>query len=64
MREKLSIAAGMEPYIGRYFSNSYIRKEVFGLTESEISRNFAEIQQEMQTGEIQPPQPEETGEQQ
>ena len=64
MREKLSIAAGMEPYIGRYFSNSYIRKEVFGLTESEISRNFAEIQQEMQIGEIQPPQPEETGEQQ
>jgi hypothetical protein len=63
MREKLSIAAGMEPYVGRYFSNSYIRKEIFGLSEAEISRNFEEIRSEIETGEIQPPQPELEGQQ-
>jgi hypothetical protein len=63
MREKLSIVAGMEPYIGRYFSNSYIRKEIFGLSEAEISRNFEEIRLEIETGEIQPQQPELEGQQ-
>ena len=63
MREKLSIAAGMEPYVGRYFSNSYIRKEIFGLSEAEISRNFEEIRSEIETGEIQPQQPELEGQQ-
>ena len=52
MRERLSVAAGMEPYVGRYFSNSYIRKEIFGMSEDTESRNFAEIQNELKTGEI------------
>ena len=56
MREKLSIAAGMEPYIGRYFSNSYIRKEVFGMSEESEARNLIEIQNELKTGEIAVPE--------
>ncbi len=63
MRERLSIAAGMEPYVGRYFSNSYIRKEIFGMSEDTESRNFAEIQNELKTGEIAiPEEPEGTEE--
>ena len=58
LRERLSVAAGMEPYIGRYFSNSYIRREIFGLNEESESRNFAEIQNEIQSGEITFPEPE------
>jgi hypothetical protein len=46
----------MEPYIGRYFSNSYIRREIFGLSEESESRNMAEIQNELKTGEIAPPE--------
>ena len=56
LRERLSVAAGMEPYIGRYFSNSYIRREIFGLSEDSESRNMAEIQNELKTGEIAPPE--------
>ena len=56
LRERLSVAAGMEPYIGRYFSNSYIRREIFGLSEDVESRNLAEIQNEIKTGEIATPE--------
>ena len=45
LRERLSVAAGMEPYIGR-----------FGLSEESESRNMAEIQNELKTGEIAPPE--------
>jgi hypothetical protein len=52
MKERLTVAGGMEPYIGRYFSNSYIRREIFGMTEDVESRNMAEIANEIKTGEI------------
>ncbi len=58
LRERLSVAAGMEPYIGRYFSNSYIRREIFGLNEESENRNFIEIQNEIKSGEISFPEPE------
>ena len=64
MRERLSIAAGLDPYIGRYFSNSYIRREVFGMSEDTENRNFSEIQAEIKSGEISTETPEETGEEQ
>ena len=56
MRERLSVAAALEPYIGRYFSNSYIRKEVFGMSEESEARNLIEIQNELKTGEIAVPE--------
>ena len=59
MRERLSVAAGMDPYVGRYFSNSYIRREIFGMSEDQEAKNFTEIQNEIKTGEIQFPEPEE-----
>ena len=62
MRERLNIAAGMDPYVGRYFSNSYIRREIFGMSEDAESRNFSEIQSEIKSGEIQIPSPEDTEE--
>ena len=64
MRERLTIAAGMDPYVGRYFSNSYIRREIFGMSEDTENRNLAEIQAEIQSGEIQIPSPEEEEEEQ
>ena len=64
MRERMTIAAGLDPYIGRYFSNSYIRREVFGMSEDTENRNFSEIQAEIKSGEISTETPEETGEEQ
>ena len=63
MKERLTVAAAMDPYVGRYFSNSYIRREIFGMSEETESRNFGEIENELKTGEIQlaPPEGEEEG---
>jgi hypothetical protein len=38
LRERLSVAADMEQFVGRYFSRKYIRKEILKQTDEDIER--------------------------
>ena len=40
---RLTLAQGLEPYVGKYFSNQYVRTKVFHQTEEEIKQNDEEI---------------------
>lgn len=48
LRERLDIIAAVTPYVGRYFSNEYIRKNFLKQNEEEILQIDAEIMREMQ----------------
>lgn len=48
LRERLDIIAAVTPYVGRYFSNEYIRKNFLKQSEEDILMIDAEINREMQ----------------
>tara|TARA_R110002051_G_scaffold135578_1_gene208443 strand:- start:535 stop:816 length:282 start_codon:yes stop_codon:yes gene_type:complete len=56
LRERFQNLAQIEPYIGKYYSTSWIRKNILKQTSDEIKVLDFEIQQEMQN---QPPPEEE-----
>jgi hypothetical protein len=52
MRERVNTATMMEPFIGRYFSAKWVKKNVLQMTDEEIEKMEEEIEEE---GPITPP---------
>ena len=63
-KSRVELADMMEPYVGegRYFSNEYIMKEVFKMTEEEIELEKKRIAEEAKTDEYDDPNEEENEE--
>jgi len=55
LNERLSILATIEPYIGKYYSNSYVRRKILRQTDTEIEEIDAQIEQEIADGIIPDP---------
>lgn len=55
LTERLNSVGMMEPYIGKYFSAEYIRKQVLHFTDEEIEEMDIQIEREKQLGIIQDP---------
>lgn len=55
MNDKLGVVAAMDPYLGRYFSAEYVRREILGQTDSEIKEIDAQIKKEIKDGIIPDP---------
>ena len=55
LTERLNSVGLMEPYIGKYFSVEYIRKQVLQFTDEEIEELDLQIDRERQLGIIQDP---------
>ena len=51
MKERLDLLSSAESYIGKYFSNSYVRKKILNMTDDEISVMDQEINSEGGDGE-------------
>jgi hypothetical protein len=50
MRERLSLLAAVDPYTGRYFSQSWIQRNVLRLTDDQIKEMQDEIDEEKEAG--------------
>jgi len=50
MNERLGTLATIEPYIGKYFSNHYVRTKVLRQTDQEIEEIDMQIEDEIQKG--------------
>jgi len=55
MNDKLGVVAAMEPYLGRYFSAEYVRKNILGQSDSEILDIDRQIKKEIEEGVIPDP---------
>ena len=55
MNERLGLLATIEPYIGKYYSNIYVRKRILRQTDSEIIDIDQQIQDEIEAGIIPDP---------
>ena len=55
LNERLGILATIEPYIGKYYSNEYVRKKVLRQTDGEIIEIDEQIEQEIRDGIIPDP---------
>jgi len=55
MNNRLATLATIEPYIGKYFSNEYVRKKVLRQTDSEIIELNEQIEKEIKDGTIPDP---------
>ena len=55
MEGRLNILATIEPYVGKYYSNEYVRRRVLRQTDSEIIEIDEQIEQEIQDGVIPDP---------
>lgn len=55
LNDKLAVIAAMEPYVGRYFSAQYVRKNVLGQTDGEIKDIDEQIKKEIEAGIIPDP---------
>src|SRR6056300_137162 len=51
MRERVQLAQQLESYVGKYFSNEYIRTKIFKQNEQEIEEIDKQIEEEPQTEE-------------
>jgi hypothetical protein len=54
MRERLGLVRDLDEFVGKYYSIGYIRRNVLMQSEDEIKAMDKEIQQERQSGEIEP----------
>ena len=50
MKERLTLLADIDPYTGRYFSQSWIQRQVLRLTDDQIKEMQAEIDEEKENG--------------
>jgi hypothetical protein len=50
MKERLSLLSSVDPYTGRYFSQSWIQRTVLRLTDDEIKEMQAEMDEEKEAG--------------
>ena len=55
MNERLGTLATIEPYIGKYFSNHYVRTKILRQTDQEIEEQDALIKKEIKDGTIPDP---------
>ena len=55
MTERLNIAATAEPYIGKYYSQDYVRRKILRQTDEEIIEQDKLIKQEIKKGIIPDP---------
>jgi hypothetical protein len=55
MTERLNLAATAEPYIGKYFSQEYVRTQILKQTDGEIKEEDEKIKKEISKGIIQDP---------
>ena len=55
MNERLATLATIEPYIGKYYSNDFVRRKVLRQTDSEIIEIDDQIQKEIKNGIIPDP---------
>ena len=56
MRERLSLANEVSPYIGKFYSVEYVRKYVLRQSDEDIIEIDNQIAKEIKTGIIAPPQ--------
>ena len=56
MRERLAMLTEIDPYLGKYFSKSYIQKNILRLTEEDINDMDKEIDKEEQDNEYDEPE--------
>ena len=56
MNERLATLATIEPYIGKYYSNDYVRRKILRQTDSEIIEIDEQIEQEIKDGIIPDPE--------
>ncbi len=54
MRERLEIAQTMDDYVGKYYSKQWLRKNVLNQTEEEIRLVDKEMENEIESGEVDP----------
>ena len=54
MRERLEIAQSMDEYVGKYYSKTWLRKNVLSQTEEEIRLMDSEMANEIDSGEVDP----------
>lgn len=52
MKDRLETATEMEEFIGKYFSNLYVQKEIFRMTDDDIKEQQDQIKKEVDEGEI------------
>jgi hypothetical protein len=55
LNDKLGVVAAMEPYLGRYFSAEYVRRNVLGHSDTEMKEIDAQIKKEIKKGIIPDP---------
>ena len=55
MNERLGLLSTIEPYIGKYYSNDYIKRKVLRQTEEEILEMKQQIEKEIKSGELPDP---------
>ena len=55
MTERLNMAATAEPYIGKYYSQDYVRRKILRQTDEEVIEQDILIQKEIEMGIIQDP---------
>ena len=61
MRERISTATQIDPYVGRYYSSAWVKKNVLHMTQEEIDEMQKEIEEE---GELAGPADEQSGQNQ
>lgn len=55
LTERLNLAATAEPYIGKYYSQDYVRRKILRQTDQEIIEQDMIIQKEIESGKIPDP---------
>jgi len=55
MNDKMGVVSSMEPYLGRYFSVEYVRKNILGQTDYEMREIDKQIDKEIKKGIIPDP---------
>ena len=55
MNERLATLATIEPYIGKYYSNDFVRRKILRQTDTEIIEIDEQIEQEIKDGIIPDP---------
>jgi hypothetical protein len=57
MNERLTLLQQIEPYVGKYYSNEYVRRKILRQTEDEMIDIDLQIAGELEMGVIPPPTP-------
>jgi hypothetical protein len=63
LRDRIALVAEMQDYIGKYYSNEWVRRNILKMTTSEIKQMDSQIKKELESEEPQDqPPPGEDGE--